>query len=190
MAHQEQINFCKSVKEFMPDFFKGVSVLDIGSLDINGNNRYLFENYDYTGIDIGEGKNVDIVCKGHEFKPNNGHQFDVVISTECFEHDKFYEETILNACRLLKSGGLLMFSCATIGRPEHGTTRTSPKDSPFTTDYYKNLSEQDIRDIWKDVSLWDADVKKTSGIDSEFSEYNFQTRLEFPQDLYFWGIKR
>ena len=55
MAHQEQINFCKSVKEFMPDFFKGVSVLDIGSLDINGNNRYLFDNYDYTGIDIGEG---------------------------------------------------------------------------------------------------------------------------------------
>jgi hypothetical protein len=52
MAHQEQKDFCLSVKEFMPDFFKGVSVLDIGSLDINGNNRYLFENYDYTGIDI------------------------------------------------------------------------------------------------------------------------------------------
>ena len=145
MAHQEQINFCKSVKEFMPDFFKGVSVLDIGSLDINGNNRYLFDNYDYTGIDIGEGKNVDIVCKGHEFKPNGGHQFDVVISTECFEHDKYWRETVRNVIdNLLKSGGLFIFTCATTGRPEHGTKRTSPSDSPFTSkaedceDYYMN----------------------------------------------------
>jgi SAM-dependent methyltransferase len=183
MAHQEQINFCKSVKEFMPDFFKGVSVLDIGSLDINGNNRYLFENYDYTGIDIGEGKNVDIVCKGHEFKPAEKHKFDVVISTECFEHDKHWRETVRNVIdNLLKSGGLFLFTCATTGRPEHGTKRTSPSDSPFTSkaedweDYYMNLTE--------------GNFFGNFNFEKDFLIYQFKTRLEYPQDLYFWGIKR
>jgi SAM-dependent methyltransferase len=180
MAHTEQIDFCTSVKALYPDMFKNKRVLDIGSLDINGNNRYLFEDCDYTGIDIGEGKNVDIVCSGHLFKSDT--QFDVIVSTECFEHDKHYAETLRNAYNLLKVGGLLLFSCAAPGRPEHGTTRTSPKDSPFTTDYYRNLSEQDIRN-----SFCVAGVEQMSDV---FSTYKFQTRTEFPQDLYFYGIKR
>ena len=67
MAHTEQRNFCKSVKAKYPDFFKNKKVLDIGSLDINGSNRDLFENCDYIGLDVGEGKNVDIISIGHLF---------------------------------------------------------------------------------------------------------------------------
>ena len=114
MAHQAQQDFLISVKNQFPDKFNNCKVLDIGSLDINGNNRYLFENYDYTGVDIGAGPNVDVVCKGHEFKSDT--QFDIVISTECFEHDIFYKETILNAINLTKSGGLFVFTCASKGR--------------------------------------------------------------------------
>lgn len=176
MAHQEQIDFCTSVKALYPKHFKGVKVLDIGSLDINGNNRYLFDNCDYTGIDIGEGKNVDVVCSGHEFKSDT--QFDVIISTECFEHDKHYEETLRNAYDLLKCGGLLLFSCAAPGRPEHGTTRTSPKDSPFTTDYYKNLGIDDIYEVFNNMMV------------TKFTEHHISVRDTFPQDLYFYGIKR
>lgn len=106
MAHTQQREFCLSVKEKYPDMFKGVSVLDVGSLDINGNNRYLFyegsEPTSYVGIDVGEGKNVDIVCKGHEYSPGN--QFDVVISTECFEHDQHWKETVKNCIALTKPG--------------------------------------------------------------------------------------
>jgi SAM-dependent methyltransferase len=173
MAHQEQIDFCKSVKELYPRYFESVDVLDIGSLDINGNNRYLFDNCNYWGIDIGEGKNVDQVVSGHEFKSDK--QFDVIISTECFEHDKYFGATLMNAVFLLKKGGLLLFSCAAPGRPEHGTTRTTKGDSPFTNDYYRNLSEDDIRDILMP--------------EINFSTFHFQTRTEFPQDLYFYGIK-
>ena len=50
MAHTNQILYCESVKAKYPQFFKGVKVLDIGSLDINGSNRYLFENSDYLGM--------------------------------------------------------------------------------------------------------------------------------------------
>lgn len=175
MAHREQREWCELVKYAHPEFFIGTNVLDIGSLDINGNNRYLFEQCDYTGIDIGDGPNVDVVCSGHLFKSDD--LFDVVISTECFEHDEYWEQTLKNVINnLLKDGGLFLFSCAAPGRPEHGTKKTSPKDSPFTTDYYRNLSEEDIR------SVLDCD--------NIFSNYKFKTRKEFPQDLYFYGIKK
>jgi len=175
MAHREQSQWCELVKYAHDEFFVGTSVLDIGSLDINGNNRYLFEQCNYTGIDIGEGKNVDVVCSGHLFKSDD--LFDVVISTECFEHDEHWELTLKNVINnLLKDGGLFLFSCAAPGRPEHGTKRTSPKDSPFTNDYYRNLSEADIR------SVLDCD--------EVFSNYKFKTRIDFPQDLYFYGIKK
>jgi SAM-dependent methyltransferase len=175
MAHREQREWCELVKYAHDEYFVGTSVLDIGSLDINGNNRYLFEQCNYTGIDIGEGKNVDVVCSGHLFKSDD--LFDVVISTECFEHDEHWQQTLNNVINnLLKDGGLFLFSCAAPGRPEHGTKRTSPKDSPFTNDYYRNLSEADIR------SVLDCDAI--------FSNYKFKTRIDFPQDLYFYGIKK
>jgi hypothetical protein len=178
MAHKEQQDFISSVRDRFPEKFKGVKVLDIGSLDINGNNRFAFEDYEYIGIDIGEGNNVDIICRGHEFKDENG--FDVVISTECFEHDEFWNLTIQNATNLTKSNGVFLFSCATTGRPEHGTRRTSPQDSPFTSqienDYYMNLTE--------------ADVRTAIDVDKYFSEYEFFARDVHPNDLYFWGIKK
>ena len=177
MAHPEQATFCKSVKDKHPEMFSDVDVLDVGSLDINGNNRYLFSSYTYTGIDIGEGKNVDVVSKGHEYAANK--EYDVVISTECFEHDQHWEDTILNCIRLTKSKGLFMFTCATTGRQEHGTTRTTPQDSPFThklfSDYYKNLTEYDVRQI--------------PGFDDSFSEFEFSTNNN-TKDLYFYGIKK
>ena len=45
MAHERQQEFCKKVKDIFPEYFKGVNVCDVGSLDINGNNHYLFEDY-------------------------------------------------------------------------------------------------------------------------------------------------
>ena len=173
MAHPEQVWFCGNVKHQFPNHFKNVSVLDIGSLDINGNNRYLFENYTYTGVDLAIGKNVDVVSRGHLYKSEK--QFDVVISTECFEHDEYYDLTIKNMYKLLKPGGLFLFTCAAPGRPEHGTARTSGWASPFTNDYYKNLSEEDIR--------------KIIDVDNLFSEYNFFFRGDV-HDLYFYGIKK
>lgn len=176
MAHLAQMNFFLKVKQKFPQYFKNVSVLDIGSLDINGNNRYLFENYSYIGIDLGVGNNVDVVSLGHEYKSDN--LFDVVISSECFEHDSHYNLTILNAISLTKSNGLFTFTCASTGRPEHGTSRTTPKDSPFShlifSDYYKNLTEADIREFLN--------------CDEIFKDYCFEF-LE-GSDLYFYGIKK
>lgn len=180
MAHQNQVNFCKWVKANHPRYFKDVSVCDIGSLDINGNNHYLFENYTYTGVDVGEGKNVTVISEGHNYKPTDV-TYDIVISTECFEHDKNYRATLLNCIALLKSGGMFLFTCATTGRLEHGTRRTRSGDSPLTVemgdwaDYYKNLTEQDIREVFAP--------------DEHFSESFFGVDNDV-HDLYFFGIKK
>lgn len=177
MAHKDQVFFFKKLKDLKPHFFDKCNVLDLGSLDINGNNRHLFTNYTYVGIDIGVGKNVDVMCRNHEYKTED--RFDVVISSECFEHDEFWDKSIKNGIDLLKPGGLFTFTCATTGRPEHGTRRTSPIDSPFTSkldnDYYMNLTEEDIR--------------KAIDIEGCFSEYKFEVN-EKACDLYFWGVKK
>ena len=149
MAHPQQVEFCLSVKQKLPQFFSNRLVIDIGSLDINGNNQYLFEDCMYFGIDLLAGKNVDFAAKGHELNLPDA-SVDVIVSTECFEHDKFYSLTLKNIVRMLKPGGLFVFSCATTGRPEHGTRRTTPADAPFIQeddewgDYYKNLEENNL----------------------------------------------
>jgi SAM-dependent methyltransferase len=182
MAHLAQQRFCEKVKALFPEYFKGVNVCDIGSLDLNGNNHYLFEDYSYIGVDVGRGRNVNVVSKGHEYKPIDDKKYDIVISTECFEHDMYWDKTIINVCEnLLKEGGMFLFTCATTGRPEHGTSRSDPQDSPLTSnynewiDYYMNLTEEDVR--------------KNIDLDKYFIFYKFSTDTE-SYDLYFWGIKK
>lgn len=182
MAHPNQQTFCERVRLVFPEYFSNVDVCDIGSLDLNGNNHYLFNNYTYIGVDVGRGKNVNIVCKGHEYKPVLGEKYDTVISTECFEHDMYWDKTITNICEnLVKPGGLFLFTCATTGRPEHGTARTQPHDSPFTStygewsDYYLNLTEEDVRG--------------KVDLDKYFSIYHFYVD-HGSCDLYFWGIAK
>jgi len=170
MSHEQQLDFVQSVKDEFPEYFKGTKVLEVGSLNINGSVRQFFEPDQYIGCDLGEGDGVDIVCQGHELPYANG-SFDVVISCECFEHDKHWEKTFQKMIDLVRKGGLVIFSCATIGRPEHGTTRTSPADAPFTNDYYRNLREEDFEQF-----------------KSSFDSYRFSQCLR-PRDLYFWGLK-
>jgi hypothetical protein len=171
VSHQSQLNFVSSLKSQFPIFFAGQKVLEVGSLDINGSIRQFFVGCDYTGVDLGEGKGVDLVARGEELDFPDGY-FKVVASCECFEHNENWEATFRNMIRM--SSGLVFFSCATTGRPEHGTRRTSPSDAPFTLDYYKNLTEEDFRE------------KFTF---EEFESYGFSTNSN-PQDLYFWGIKK
>lgn len=173
MAHKEQQTFCKFVRHKHKSKFRNCSVLDIGSLDINGNNRYLFKRYKYIGIDLGEGKNVDKVCGGHDFKSPD--QFDIIISTECLEHDEHWKKTLANAVRLTKAGGIFMFTCASTGRPEHGTNEAHPDTSPFTHNYYKNLTIEEVDSIIHAATT--------------FSEYYYQYNA-ISKDLYFYGVKR
>src|SRR4029078_13215138 len=49
-----------------------------------------------------------------------------------------------NIERVLRPGGVLVLTCATTGRHEHGTTRTSPTMAPPANDHYRNLTPVDV----------------------------------------------
>lgn len=168
--HKRVKNFCTHIKHLFPHYFSGKNVLDCGSIDINGNNRYLFSASTYTGIDIVSGRNVDFVSPAHLFSP--GIEYDVVISTEMLEHDEHYEKSLRNMFALLKPGGLMLLTAAGTGRPEHGTAKAHPGDSPATHDYYKNITVEML----------------ASAIDMEAFEW-FEISYD-TNDIRFAGIKR
>lgn len=178
MAHEAQAQFIRSVKDELPDFFNGTKVLEIGSLNINGTVRQFFDSPRlYIGLDVAEGPGVDVVSLGHEYDTEE--LFDCVISCECMEHNPYWRETFLNMVRLCRPGGMVLMTCATTGRAEHGTSRSLPQDSPLTVaagwDYYRNLTGEDF----------ELEIPE---FDNLFSLWTFQNN---PQacDLYFVGIK-
>ncbi len=142
MAHPSQQQFCERVRDQFPSYFADSRVLEIGSRNVNGTLRDLFENCDYTGIDAVDGKDVDVVCLGHEFEAPD-ESFDVVCSAEAFEHDPHASKTVARMVTLLRPGGLFFMTCAGEGRPEHGTTRTGKRYGP-DPGYYGNVSLSDF----------------------------------------------
>ena len=175
MAHPVQIEWCEKIKEDHPEYFSGKRVLDIGSLDINGNNRYLFGGCDYIGLDVVPGPNVDVVSIAHEYKPSA--LFDVVLSTNSLEHDLHWRRTLDAMLAFLKPSGFLFFSVASLWF-EHGTKRTSPSESgtsqmgPEWEDYYRNFREVDL---YKNLN-W-----------NQIATYHMSI---FERDLRFWAIKK
>jgi SAM-dependent methyltransferase len=176
MAHLEQRDFIVKIKNKLPHYFTQSKVLEVGSLNINGTIRDFFTDCKYIGIDVSPGVGVDVVCEGQNYNAPDD-IYDVVCSAECFEHNPYWLETFQNMIRLCKDDGLILFTCATDGRGEHGTSRTAPLDSPLTIDmgwdYYRNLNENDF------VSQLNFDFY--------FSEYQFEVN-DKSHDLYFWGI--
>ena len=149
MAHQQQSDFIAIAREHLPEFFVGRRVLEVGSLDINGSVRSHFEGCEYIGADLALGPGVDIACPGQLLEFPSGH-FDVAISCECFEHNPYWVETFINMLRMTSASGIVIMSCATTRRREHGTARTNAEASPFTSKrgwtYYRNLTARDVRD--------------------------------------------
>ena len=132
--HPPVQEYIAKIKERFPDHFKSKRVLEMGSLNINGTTREFFEGGEYIGIDHMEGKDVDVVVKAHEY---DSEPFDVVVSTEMLEHDKYAEKSIANAMRLLKKGGLLIVTCASDSREPH-------YEWTGEENHYKNISRQDV----------------------------------------------
>jgi len=140
MAHPQQQRFVARAAALHP--IDG-PLLEIGSLDVNGTVRAVFPRASpYVGIDLAPGRAVDVVASGHDF--GRGACFATVVTTECLEHDPGWRDTLANIERVLQPGGVLLLTCATTGRHEHGTTRTSPAMSPSTNDHYRNLTVEDV----------------------------------------------
>jgi SAM-dependent methyltransferase len=176
MSHPEQAAFFAAVADANRDLVRDGRVLEIGSYDVNGTIRSLFSrSAEYVGVDLTEGPGVDVISFGHEYTSDT--PFDAAISGECFEHDPHWVDSLANMIRLTRPGGLVAFSCASRGRPEHGTTRSMVDYSPGTQavgyDYYRNLDA--------------ADVESGLDLGAAFETYRFWY-LPTNFDLYFAGV--
>ena len=179
--HEAAYKFLSYVQNISSEYFKNIEYLDVGAGDINGNLNSLFESCIKNANDVAPNENVTIISKTKDL-PFEDNKFDTVISSECFEHDPTYKESFIKIYKMLKPGGLFAFTCASIGREEHGTIRTNKGSSLGALhnidnmgDYYKNLEIQDLNEV--------LDLNKL------FSNWNsYYNKLS--KDLYFIGFKK
>jgi SAM-dependent methyltransferase len=160
MSTEQEADFLRIVKRHFPQYFAGTRVIEMGSLDINGSVRDLFNAARYVGVDLGPGPGVDVVIPAQLVDEPSG-SYDCAISASSFEHNPYWLETFVNMLRLVRNGGLVLFSCASTGYREHGTRRSAPEASPLTVglgwDYYRNLTERDFTgklDLARWCSSW------------------------------------
>lgn len=88
-----------------------VRVLDVGSCDVNGSFKSLFNNYkaEYVGLDMSPGKNVTYVPKdAYSWDELEDESFDFIISGNAFEHIEFPWLTIREMYKKLRHKG---FAC-------------------------------------------------------------------------------
>jgi SAM-dependent methyltransferase len=178
MAHAEQTGFIRLMRDLV--FPSSGTVLEIGSYQVNEKGlRSIFSGCSYIGVDLVEGPGVDVVTSGHEVNLASD-SFDVTLSAECFEHNPLWRETFANMYRMTKPGGVVIITCASRGRIEHGTARSvKPNYSPGTTavgwDYYMSLTQEDF--------------ERGFDVSDMFSAHYFYN-VKSSHDLYFFGVKR
>lgn len=116
-----------------------ISVLDIGSYDVNGSYKPIFQHGEnrYVGLDMAAGPNVDIVPVSVYKFPLASNSFDLVVSGQTFEHTEFFWMTWLEMVRVIKPDGLIFLIAPSRG-PEH----RYPQDCwRFYPDGYRALAK-------------------------------------------------
>lgn len=108
--HKESLGRCRDFIGNYLNSFETLKIADVGSFDVNGNYRALFDRpgWDYVGLDVTPGRNVDLIVPSDEdaIWPHTG-EFDVVISGQCVEHVRKPWKWIKQVASLAKSGGII-----------------------------------------------------------------------------------
>lgn len=113
-----------NMKRFVDKYLHGQEhnkskVLDVGSQDVNGNYKPLFADYEYRGLDVCPGSNVDIVVDdSYHWREVESNSYDIVISGQALEHVEFFWLTVGEIARALKPSGLCCIIAPSSG-PRH-----------------------------------------------------------------------
>jgi SAM-dependent methyltransferase len=133
----------KEMQKFVDTYLKSsevVTILDIGSKDVNGNYKKLFNahSFKYVGLDIESGDNVDIVVSDlYNWEEIESESFDAVISGQALEHIEYPWLTLKEIERVLKPDGY----CCIIA-PSAGYEHKFPIDCyRFLPDGFKALAK-------------------------------------------------
>lgn len=131
-------------------------ILDLGGRDVNGTVHDLFPDSTWTVVDIADDPSVDVV--GDAATVDLGRTFDVVVSTECFEHTPDSANIIVNAYKHLRSGGVFVATMAGPGRHPHSAT-----GAPLIpgTEWYRNVEPDELAGWLKDAGFKRVEIDQT-----------------------------
>lgn len=131
-----------------------VEVLDLGGRNVNGSVRDLFPNATkYVAVDIREGDGVDVVADASTWVPDQ--EYDVVVSTETFEHTAVWPEICLTAFKAMKAGGRLILTMAGPGRSQHSAIDGGPLQP---SEYYGNVDPEHLKHVLVSAGFKDVVV--------------------------------
>jgi len=130
-----------------------ISVIEIGSRDINGSARVMFPAASWIGLDLYPGPCVDWVGDAATYTPTE--PVDLVMCMETLEHAKNWYYLIHAGVAWLKPGGKMIITCAGPGRAEHSAIDGGPC---YEGEYYQNLStaQIDAAIAGTDADSWDS----------------------------------
>ena len=128
-------------------------ILDIGSKDENGSLKKYTENkYEYIGIDMIPGKNVDIVQADPYILPFEDNTFDIITSSSVFEHSQMFWVLFNEIIRVLKPNGLFYLNA-----PSNGHYHAFPVDCyRFYPDAGESLKEWGVRSGFKNLTILES----------------------------------
>ena len=113
-------------------------VLEVGSCNVNGIVRDLFDDGQYLGVDRWAGGNVDVVANANDMPEMYAEYFDWVLCNSMLEHDRYFWKTMAEMQRVLRPGGVLIIGVPTLGYGHHGTPgEEKDPDGPGIFDYYR-----------------------------------------------------
>jgi SAM-dependent methyltransferase len=135
------------IENLKKEEFEGKKILEVGSKYVNGSVRPLIEKFcqpsEYIGIDIEEGKFVDMILPAEEIVNYFGKEvFDVVIATELLEHVKDWRKIIQNMKDVLKPLGYIYITTRSLGFPFHA----------YPYDFWRYEIE-DMQNIFSDFNI-------------------------------------
>uniref|UniRef100_A0A6M3LFD6 Putative methyltransferase n=1 Tax=viral metagenome TaxID=1070528 RepID=A0A6M3LFD6_9ZZZZ len=154
----------RNMREFFKEYSRpGNLVLDVGSQSVMGNaSKYketaLGHCCTYKGLDVIEGRNVDIVVPSpYKWACIKTNSYDIVISGQTFEHIQFFWLTFMEMARVLKPNGYL---CLIV--PSTGYYHSTPIDCwRFKNDSMQALAAWSVI-VRRPVSLLDTYIDMTS----------------------------
>jgi hypothetical protein len=142
MMHAEAWHWLET--KIRPQLEGARHVLDFGGCDVNGSPRLLFSlNTDYLVLDARRGPDVNIVAEGVTWNPPADLRgtFDVVISTEVFEHVEHWRGILYNLWLAVRPAGTCLITCATHPRAPHSILGIEP---PPPGEWYRNIDVEEI----------------------------------------------
>lgn len=118
-------------------------VLDFGGRNVNGSIRELLPKAQWTGLDIIDGPGVDIVRDGTLDWPSHFPKFDIIVTTEMFEHVEDWRGAIRTCAQALNSFDVqtIFITCASTGRRPHGA---SGEWDPPPGEWYQNVAPDEM----------------------------------------------